>query len=101
MIRLPPRSTRTDTLFPYTTLFRSNRVFYQQLTAFEAAEKTARGAQLTRETFEQTRKASLAAAEKLEALRIERRTLGASTSRLERVLRVVPSLRQLERKGVV
>src|SRR3546814_19203661 len=23
VIRLPPRSTRTDTLFPYTTLFRS------------------------------------------------------------------------------
>src|SRR3546814_4494598 len=23
MIRLPPRSTRTDTLYPYTTLFRS------------------------------------------------------------------------------
>src|SRR3546814_15183698 len=32
MIRRPPRSTRTDTLFPYTTLFRStglgsNRLF--------------------------------------------------------------------------
>src|SRR3546814_18652182 len=27
MIRRPPRSTRTDTLFPYTTLFRSIRVF--------------------------------------------------------------------------
>src|SRR3546814_14145922 len=26
MRRLPPRSTRTDTLFPYTTLFRSNRL---------------------------------------------------------------------------
>src|SRR3546814_17199362 len=26
MIRLPPRSTRTDTLFPYTTLFRSRTV---------------------------------------------------------------------------
>src|SRR3546814_16415106 len=25
MIRRPPRSTRTDTLFPYTTLFRSVR----------------------------------------------------------------------------
>src|SRR3546814_15544107 len=25
MIRRPPRSTRTDTLFPYTTLFRSSR----------------------------------------------------------------------------
>src|SRR3546814_11511356 len=26
MIRRPPRSTRTDTLFPYTTLFRSRRL---------------------------------------------------------------------------
>src|SRR3546814_5437370 len=26
MIRRPPRSTRTDTLFPYTTLFRSGEV---------------------------------------------------------------------------
>src|SRR3546814_5390792 len=26
MIRRPPRSTRTDTLFPYTTLFRSGGV---------------------------------------------------------------------------
>src|SRR3546814_9724641 len=26
MIRRPPRSTRTDTLFPYTTLFRSHRI---------------------------------------------------------------------------
>src|SRR3546814_2752480 len=29
MIRRPPRSTRTDTLFPYTTLFRS-RVQHQR-----------------------------------------------------------------------
>src|SRR3546814_4146776 len=27
MIRRPPRSTRTDTLFPYTTLFRSGRLY--------------------------------------------------------------------------
>src|SRR3546814_5460519 len=27
MIRRPPRSTRTDTLFPYTTLFRSREGF--------------------------------------------------------------------------
>src|SRR3546814_5694279 len=26
MIRRPPRSTRTDTLFPYTTLFRSSAI---------------------------------------------------------------------------
>src|SRR3546814_13806732 len=28
MIRRPPRSTRTDTLFPYTTLFRSHEYRY-------------------------------------------------------------------------
>src|SRR3546814_6504539 len=38
MIRLPPRSTRTDPLFPYTTLFRS---------AFAEAY---RGTQFARET---------------------------------------------------
>src|SRR3546814_14168422 len=27
MIRRPPRSTRTDTLFPYTTLFRQFQIF--------------------------------------------------------------------------
>src|SRR3546814_16387643 len=29
MIRRPPRSTRTDTLFPYTTLFRSVRFLHK------------------------------------------------------------------------
>src|SRR3546814_933581 len=33
MIRRPPRSTRTDTLFPYTTLFRSG-LGYQMVRAF-------------------------------------------------------------------
>src|SRR3546814_2082292 len=33
MIRRPPRSTRTDTLFPYTTLFRSLRIIAWRLTA--------------------------------------------------------------------
>src|SRR3546814_6067133 len=30
MIRRPPRSTRTDTLFPYTTLFRSISLMPEQ-----------------------------------------------------------------------
>src|SRR3546814_12061640 len=35
MIRRPPRSTRTDTLFPYTTLFRSKAMkrFYTEAAA--------------------------------------------------------------------
>src|SRR3546814_15578548 len=36
MIRRPPRSTRTDTLFPYTTLFRS------EFAGIEAARATTR-----------------------------------------------------------
>src|SRR3546814_3739305 len=39
MIRLPPRSTRTDTLFPYTTLFRSIQTVGQHV-----ANRTKRGA---------------------------------------------------------
>src|SRR3546814_3870088 len=37
MIRRPPRSTRTDTLFPYTTLFRStSRSFSTNIGSFES-----------------------------------------------------------------
>src|SRR3546814_14649708 len=35
MIRRPPRSTRTDTLFPYTTLFRSNESWTNRAVAME------------------------------------------------------------------
>src|SRR3546814_2342870 len=36
MIRRPPRSTRTDTLFPYTTLFRSRFVRNHRSSRFGA-----------------------------------------------------------------
>src|SRR3546814_1480120 len=39
MIRRPPRSTRTDTLFPYTTLFRSH---IQQHWRFTVADDASR-----------------------------------------------------------
>src|SRR3546814_4435309 len=43
MIRRPPRSTRTDTLFPYTTLFRSWRSFHDiGIAAFAGARFPAR-----------------------------------------------------------
>src|SRR3546814_1069974 len=37
MIRRPPRSTRTDTLFPYTTLFRSDWPLYRIYILFRLA----------------------------------------------------------------
>src|SRR3546814_1246147 len=44
MIRRPPRSTRTDTLFPYTTLFRSDALRRDGATAiFIGIEEAAAG----------------------------------------------------------
>src|SRR3546814_12326262 len=41
MIRRPPRSTRTDTLFPYTTLFRSKMIrHYEALELIPKASRT-------------------------------------------------------------
>src|SRR3546814_1253615 len=42
MIRRPPRSTRTDTLFPYTTLFRSADAHPSRLLGRRAGEPDAR-----------------------------------------------------------
>lgn len=92
--RLEDIDAEADKLFD--TRRSANRIFYQQLSAFETAEKAARGARLTRETYELTRKAAIAAGEQLEALRAERRGLVASAAKLERVLRVAPHLRQLD-----
>src|SRR3546814_18693690 len=39
MIRRPPRSTRTDTLFPYTTLFRSREQQPRALAARKRADE--------------------------------------------------------------
>src|SRR3546814_10438671 len=41
MIRRPPRSTRTDTLFPYTTLFRSKTGYQSFVTSFNQCMETA------------------------------------------------------------
>src|SRR3546814_15196534 len=42
MIRRPPRSTRTDTLFPYTTLFRSVPAFRSHRDRRRAARQSGR-----------------------------------------------------------
>src|SRR3546814_16884383 len=60
MIRRPPRSTRTDTLFPYTTLFRSIQIFeadvVEEADAFDDFLQDALGdlALLVGELFRQT-----------------------------------------------
>src|SRR3546814_10762367 len=43
MIRRPPRSTRTDTLFPYTTLFRSIPIKFKWGRSWFIARRETRG----------------------------------------------------------
>src|SRR3546814_20467309 len=68
MIRRPPRSTRTDTLFPYTTLFRSK------------AWLDAKGAVAD-------------AQQMLEEVQRRRDEVLAEVSRLERIRRIAPAVR--------
>src|SRR3546814_8103149 len=59
MIRRPPRSTRTDTLFPYTTLFRSLDQavgLLQQLRGLLRGQPRQRGGHIEQVTFIQGRK---------------------------------------------
>src|SRR3546814_9967179 len=51
MIRRPPRSTRTDTLFPYTTLFRSIGIARIQCVEPAAVEFGERGLRLQRPAY--------------------------------------------------
>src|SRR3546814_1677293 len=48
MLRRPPRSKRTDTLFPYTTLFRSVRIFDPRPTSGHAQPSGDNGAEWPR-----------------------------------------------------
>src|SRR3546814_5183217 len=65
MIRRPPRSTRTDTLFPYTTLFRSGREWTttfrrprtkntESSSPFDSGERKARNRSRSRRSEEHT-----------------------------------------------
>src|SRR3546814_20336430 len=50
-IRRPPRSTRTDTLFPYTTLFRSPATLGTLLHALQAYGFKAEAKPVTKDSF--------------------------------------------------
>src|SRR3546814_20182496 len=71
MIRRPPRSTRTDTLFPYTTLFRSHRNRLVQPVAAELSLRHLRVVPRVRERLQvhPLGRGPVSLAERLHALR--------------------------------
>jgi len=90
--RLEAIDSEANGLFAKTRA--GSRAFYQSLGAYEAADKFVRANQLSRDTYEQTRKAAERSAKAAQDLREERRQIVTEISGLERILRVAPHLRE-------
>src|SRR3546814_3160742 len=108
MIRRPPRSTRTDTLFPYTTLFRSRtdhrhaNPARRQLQAQAFAERDDRG--LGRAISRQSRKADETGGrgdiDQVPAIRTVRRARSEEhTSELQSLMRISYAVFCLKKKN--
>src|SRR3546814_5212256 len=89
MIRRPPRSTRTDTLFPYTTLFRSVRLADHAACGRRAGEAghCLRGAHRLRPPHPRA------------ALRLRRRRSEEHTSELQSLMRISYAVFCLKKKN--
>src|SRR3546814_8356479 len=87
MIRRPPRSTRTDTLFPYTTLFRSAMTANPK----QALVGLVMGSRSDWETMQH-------AAQKLEALGVPFERSEEHTSELQSLMRISYAVFCLKKK---
>src|SRR3546814_1376134 len=101
MIRRPPRSTRTDTLFPYTTLFRSPFLS----PAGEAGERAtaARNAAANRPVLGQFSMASPSpiAADRKGEKTPDRRRSEEHTSELQSLMRISYAVFCLKKKNII
>src|SRR3546814_3123827 len=93
MIRRPPRSTRTDTLFPYTTLFRSLAVDAQRVLAVSSLQA---GSRRGRRIQRQVHVRPVRAARRL--LRDTRRRSEEHTSELQSLMRISYAVFCLKKK---
>src|SRR3546814_9568959 len=104
MIRRPPISTRTDTLFPYTTLFRSHprMVFMDEPTASLDVSVQARLLDLLRQLVADLKLAAIVVTHDLAVARLlAHRTLVRSeehTSQLQSLMRISYAVFCLKKK---
>jgi uncharacterized protein YhaN len=98
MARLDAIDMQADKLF---SMRRSaDRAFYQALDAFDAADREVKQHTVTRDAYEQSRKAADGASSKLTRARTEKQAVSADISALERLVRAVPHLLELDRLAV-
>ena len=98
MARLDAIDMQADKLF--STRRSADRAFYQALDAFDAADREVKQHTVTRDAYEQSRKAADGANSKLTRARAEKQTVSADISALERLVRAVPHLLELDRLAV-
>src|SRR3546814_6629170 len=100
MIRRPPRSTRTDTLFPYTTLFRSSGGGRQQCTDARPADANALSGQRSQRRAARTQRAARPHGQsRTEADRESAGEIGRATSELQSLMRISYAVFCLKKKN--
>src|SRR3546814_5848785 len=99
MIRRPPRATRTDTLFPYTTLFRSGKYRRKNLGSYGAlsGHEVFATAKKDAEAFAELVEAGGLRSEKLETVADACRS-EAHTSELQSLMRISYAVFCLKKK---
>tara|TARA_R110000782_G_scaffold270455_1_gene371310 strand:- start:9423 stop:12908 length:3486 start_codon:yes stop_codon:yes gene_type:complete len=95
MARLDAIDAEADKLFAPRRS--ADRAFYKALDAFDAADRDVKHHTVTRDAYEQSRKAADAAQAKLTQARTEKQTVSAEISGLERLVRAVPHMLALDR----
>lgn len=95
MARLDVLDSEADKLFAPRRS--GDRAFYKALDAFDAADRDVKHHTVTRDAYEQSRKAADAAMSKLSQARIEKQAVSAEISGLERLVRAVPHMLALDR----
>ncbi|MDT7532993.1 AAA family ATPase [Sphingobium sp. SA2] len=95
MARLDALDEEADKLF--ASRRSADRIFYKALDAFDAADRDVKQRTVTREAYEQSRKAADAAKGKLAEARAEKQSVSAEISALERLVRAIPHMLELDR----
>src|SRR3546814_5476296 len=99
MIRRPPRSTRTDTLFPYTTLFRSLAMTEEAIGKAGIAVEAVRAGGLGSEILAQATVTAAPAGEAIVTARAGGARSEEHTSELQSLMRISYAVFCLQQKN--
>jgi uncharacterized protein YhaN len=80
----------------FSTVRAGHRRFYKALDAYHAADRAAKDGLLTRDAYEEARRRESEAKEKTAEIRSKQKDIAETISRLQRLVRVIPAIRELD-----